>query len=154
MVPAFLVKLIELSSGYHAQVDDADFAELNKYKWSMSREGAAKNKLYAVRWITVSPGKRIKIRMHRVLLKLPPFKDDPTKTIVEHGDTNGLNNQRYNLKRLESQRKNMLLSPGWNRSKEFPSTAEVKGNFCEDCGKDTGFKELEICDICVAVVWA
>lgn len=147
-----LVKRIQLTQGYEALVDDEDFAHLNQFKWCCSREGAAKNKLYAIRWVRVN-GKKVKLRMHRVVLGLPPWKDDPTKTIVEHDDFNGLNNQRYNLKRLESQRKNMLKSPGWNRSLKFPTPLALKGNYCEDCHQDTGHPQLEICDACATVEW-
>lgn len=72
--------------GLVALVDDEDFESLNQYKWHAHKN--KKSGYYAVR---ATPNGAIK--MHRQILGLT----DP-KIFGEHGDRNGLNNQRNNLR--------------------------------------------------------
>lgn len=77
---------IQLTKGYVALVDDADYDVVAAYKWtaSMNRKSG---KVYARR----SEGRRC-FYMHRQLLGNPKGK------IVDHYDLDGLNNQRLNLR--------------------------------------------------------
>lgn len=76
---------ITLNKGYVTQVDVQDFEYLNQWKWlaEFDRWG----KVYAIRQTT--KGKK---RMHRVILNAP----DGMK--VDHRDSDGLNNQRSNIR--------------------------------------------------------
>lgn len=83
------MKLIPLTQGMFAEVDDADFKWLNVWKWYAAKGG---NTYYARRNIKNSDGKRSVISMHREIMNTPDGLE------VDHKDWNGLNCQRYNLK--------------------------------------------------------
>jgi len=84
------MKLIPLTKGYFAQVDDEDFEWLSQWKWCAH---VASNTVYAVRNIKIEKGEWALIWMHRQILGLT----DP-KVIGEHSDGNGLNNTRKNIR--------------------------------------------------------
>lgn len=79
------MKEIPLSKGYSAIVDDEDFDYLNQWKWTW-RKG------YATRTVTIAPGVRELIIMHRILLNAPDG------VFVDHINMNGLDNRRENLR--------------------------------------------------------
>jgi hypothetical protein len=86
------MKLVPLSKGLFAMVDDEDFELVNQFKWSAAifRNGVT----YAVRSGKRNKGqKRGGMRMHRLILGLT----DP-KIFADHRDHNGLNNQRNNIR--------------------------------------------------------
>jgi hypothetical protein len=78
------MSLIPLSSGKYAQVDDADFAYLSRWKWSFSRNTSTD---YASR---NSEGHSV--LMHRFILRAKKGQ------LVDHRDGDGLNNRRANLR--------------------------------------------------------
>lgn len=80
------MKEINLSQGYKAIVDDEDYEELNKHKWSYGNG-------YAFRQITID-GKRKQLRMHRFIMGLN-FNDE---RCVDHINHNTLDNRRENLR--------------------------------------------------------
>lgn len=81
------MKEIQLTQGYAAQVDDADFEWLSKWKWGYS-DG------YAVRY---DFSNKKAVYMHRVIIDTP----DGMKT--DHINTKDtLNNQRNNLRACTS----------------------------------------------------
>lgn len=83
------MKKVKLNDGTYALVDNADFELISKWKWQhfISKDKTPKH--YAER---VEHGKLI--RMHRFLLGLRVGE----KKIVDHIDSDGLNNQRKNLR--------------------------------------------------------
>ena len=83
------MKLIPLTQGYFAQVDDADYNWLMQWKWQAFIDP---NNVYARRDEKKVNGKRPHIWMHRQIMNTP---DDMQ---CDHGDHNGLNCQRENLK--------------------------------------------------------
>jgi len=70
-------------------VDDADFDWLNQWKW---RASVKSNTVYAITGIKRN-GRRTSLLMHRAILGVTDSKVD-----VDHGDGNGLNNQRENIR--------------------------------------------------------
>lgn len=91
------MKLIKLSGKYgagkYAMVDDEDYEELNKYKWSACNP--YKNIFYAKRTITrTENGKQMfeMLLMHRYILNCKG------KERVDHADGNTLNNQKNNIR--------------------------------------------------------
>lgn len=79
---------IPLTQGRVALVDDADYEWLMQWKWQAHK---CKNLFYATRSVQVQNIAK-EIRMHRVILQAPDG------VLVDHEDSNGLNNQRYNLR--------------------------------------------------------
>lgn len=102
------MKLLPLSRGLFAQVDDEDFEWLNQWKWSVyDTRGKT---LYAKR-LVYKNGKQKTLKLHRVILGIT----DP-KIHVDHKDRNGLNNQRNNL-RIAKRSENNTNRYGWGKSK-------------------------------------
>ncbi len=101
------MKTIPLTQGKVALVDDEDFEQLNQHKWCVSK---APNTHYAYR----GNG----ILMHRKILGLK--RGDGIDS--DHKDGNGLNNQRYNLRRC-SRKENIHNQ----RIQQRPKTSQYKG---------------------------
>jgi hypothetical protein len=96
------MKLITLTRGLCAKVDDEDFDELQKYKWYAVK---CAKKYYARR---TEGGK--KIYMHRHLAGYPP------RLFVDHKDGDSLNNQKENLRNC-NQSENMANRSGYDEAK-------------------------------------
>jgi hypothetical protein len=89
------MKIIDLVGNKVALVDDADFERISKHKWRV-HINRSKDKVvfYAVRTVKGMDGRKRIIYMHREILGLTLH--DGVKT--DHKDTDGLNNQRDNLR--------------------------------------------------------
>lgn len=86
-------KVIWLTQGQFALVDDVDYESLRGYNWHAERR---KNKFYA-RGRKAVNGNKIMVYMHSVIL------NSQTGMVVDHKDGNGLNNQRDNLRSCTQQ---------------------------------------------------
>lgn len=84
------MKLIPLSQGLFAQVDDDDFEFLDQWKWSADK---SYNTWYARRTEHLGNCKLVRIRMHRLIMQITD-----RKVFIDHKDGNGLNNQKDNLR--------------------------------------------------------
>ena len=110
------MKQIPLTQGKFAIVDDEDFEMLSKFKWCLR---LANGKTYAYRRAKnheKHPSKTVK--MHRFILNIV----DP-KIEVDHIDSNGLNNQRYNIRPC-THSQNLK-----NRGRQKNNTSGFKGVF-------------------------
>jgi hypothetical protein len=85
------MKEISLTQGKVVLVDDEDYEELNKYKWSAFRDSKGLGTYYAILHIWVN-GVRTPVRMHRIIVGAKPSEQ------VDHRDGDGLNDQRNNLR--------------------------------------------------------
>lgn len=84
------MKLIPLTQGKFAMVDDEDFEELSQVRWYAARDGKT---FYAFRKVRIDARtgaqRQRTVSMHKALTGLP---------VTDHRDGNGLNNQRANLR--------------------------------------------------------
>lgn len=88
------MKLIPLTQGKFAQVDDEDYERINKYKWCAHKQP---DTYYAVRTCIIK-GKQVTLQMHREILLLDTLKESDLKLVCDHKSRNGLNNQKSNLR--------------------------------------------------------
>lgn len=79
------MKLISLTQGFYAKIDDEDYDDLSKHKWYALRN---RNMIYAARRY-----KNKTVLMHREIFNLT---DCDTK--LDHEDRDGLNNQKSNIR--------------------------------------------------------
>lgn len=108
------MKEIQLTNGGVTTVDDADYLRLSQWKW---RRASAGRTFYAVRSEQLPDGRGTTIMMHRVILGLTP----EDKIEVDHRNSDGLNNQRSNV-RLANHKQN-----SWNRRKNKNNTSGYTG---------------------------
>lgn len=81
-------RLIPLTKGMHAIVDEADYDDLSQFKWLAHKDGKT---YYAIRFCRqVDDCELTRQKMHRRLL--------PEAQIVDHINGNGLDNRRINLR--------------------------------------------------------
>lgn len=97
------MKQIQLSRGMVALVDDSDFEWLNQWNWYPLKLGKNQIQHYAQGRMD---GRQL-VTMHRVIMGFPPFD-------VDHRNTNGLDNQRHNL-REATRSQNLHNKAGWSR---------------------------------------
>jgi hypothetical protein len=102
------MKIIELTRGKSAMVDDEDFEYLSQWKWFCSSGG------YAVRSVWAN-GKVQAIYMHREIVGAGSGQ------VVDHKDGNRVNNQRSNLRGCTS------LNNNANRKKSKGKSSQYKG---------------------------
>lgn len=103
------MKVIELTRGFVAIVDDEDFAELAQYRWRYQTGG------YAVRNSKGPDGKTRTIRMHCAIMgRRSGFE-------IDHRNGNGLDNRRGNL-RFATHEQN-----SWNQAAHKNSKTGIRG---------------------------
>ncbi len=105
------MKEIKLTQGKVAFVDDSDFDFLNRFNWCATKCG---NKFYATRMRDRIKGeKKSNILMHRVIM------DAKSGELVDHGDFNGLNNQKNNLRVCTKAQNNTHRQPNSKTSSKY-----------------------------------
>lgn len=102
---------LKLSTGEFTFLDSEDYLKFCKYSWYGHKNG----KTTYVERMKCSKGKRISIKLHRVILKAPPGVE------VDHINRNGLDNRKCNL-RLASRIENCR-----NLSKRSGGSSKYKG---------------------------
>lgn len=95
-LPLFDAVEIPLTKGYTALVDPCD-ADLAEYKWCAQTRMDC-DLVYAVRFIKRSKSGRVAYRLHRIILSRVLGRNLEPSELVDHVDSNGLNNQRSNLR--------------------------------------------------------
>lgn len=103
-------KLIPLTKGQFAIVDDADYDLLMQWKWTYLQ---GRKTGYAVRYTKVDD-KRVTVYMHRFIINAS------TGVEVDHKDRNGLNNTRNNIR---------IATPGQNRANAPKSNRKTTSRY-------------------------
>jgi hypothetical protein len=108
-----LIKIIPLTKGYEAMVDDEDYEMLNKHKWCAvkSRSG-----IYARRALPVLNGKQRCERMHRVILGLL----EAGLPHADHINGNSLDNRKCNLRIVTNRQNCMNRHPKKKKTSKYP----------------------------------
>ncbi len=96
-------KLIELTKGFSAVVDDEDYKMLRDFKWRVQSKPGS-DILYAVRTQHNRDGTTRHIRMHRQIMRALPGEE------IDHRNRNGLYNCKSNLRFCNTQQ-NCLNRP-------------------------------------------
>lgn len=109
------MKTIHLTQGKVALVDDEDYERVSQYKWCAYKPKGSKT-YYACRGVLRS-GVQTTEQMHRFILKLS------RKSKTDHRDGDGLNNQKFNLRRATN------AQNGRNRGKQVNNRSGYKGVF-------------------------
>lgn len=101
------MKLISLSQGLHAKVDDDDYDSLIRFKWTAVKTSGSR--IYALRKIGTQ-----NLYMHHFILgeTLPGHE-------VDHINGDGLDNQRSNLRLLTHQQNLMNRGPQKNNTSGY-----------------------------------
>jgi len=100
------MKLIPLTQGKFAQVDDHWFDYLMQWKWCANKN----NTIYYAQRSEKIDGKWVAIKMHRVIMKTPP------ELMVDHIDHNGLNNLEENMRNCTN-KQNSANKTAYGKSK-------------------------------------
>ena len=106
------MKKIKLTQNKFALVSNEDYEYLNQWKWCAHRD---RKTFYAVRTVSKGDRKYKTICMHQVIAERMGIKNP------DHADTNGLNNQRSNLRAATRSQQ------GANRNKGKNNTSGYKG---------------------------
>lgn len=109
----FFMKEIQLTQGFVALVDDANFDLLNQFKWQAK---VHKRIVYAARTIRISKNKRKEIKMHRVVMGVTDGNIH-----IDHINHNGLDNREENLRTCTHKQNH------GNRRKPIGCTSAYKG---------------------------
>lgn len=113
------MKIIKLTQGKVAFVDDADYAAVNAHKWHVVKRDW---QFHAARTVRKPDGRRTTQYLHQFLL--------PGVVLIDHEDGNGLNNQRYNLRPSTRQQNQQGF-----RHKKVGATSRFRGVKLHKCGK-------------------
>lgn len=118
------MKLVELTQGQFAMVDDEDYDLITQYSWQYHKSSG-----YAVHSFRINPMKTDLIGMQRFLLQ------GDRKIRIDHRDLNRLNNQRSNLRFCTGSQNQ------YNRTKQSNNKSGFKGVFFR---KDNGLYQASI----------
>jgi hypothetical protein len=110
------MKKIKLTQNKIALVDNEDYERLTKWSWYVVKKG---HNYYAVRQFRLFGKKKI-VYMHRQALEYNNFVFGKNLS-VDHIDHNGLNNQKHNLRVVNSKQQ------AQNRKKTKKKTSKFKG---------------------------
>jgi hypothetical protein len=110
-------RLIPLTQGRFAKVDQRDFEKLRMYKWFAKREGMT---WYARRHVKKNNKLRCFI-MHRVIM------NPPRGIVIDHINGDGLDNRRANLRICTIQENNCNRRGQGNSTSKYKGVSRTKG---------------------------
>ena len=110
----YFMKLIPLTQGQFAMVDDEDFEKVNQFKWIADKGRAT---YYAKR----RKGKTAKEIMHRFIMNV-----SSNLIHIDHKDHNGLNNQKENLRECSPHQNSMNTQIRNNKASQYKGVSIAK----------------------------
>ena len=118
------MKIVQLTQGKVALVDDNDYALVNEYTWCCHRnqKKSVNDTYYAATNIKNNDGYKT-LHMHRLIMGEPKGKD------IDHVNGNGLDNRKINLS-ICSRSENLL-----KQRKRNGTTSKYIGVSLHKCGK-------------------
>jgi len=102
------MKIIPLTQNQEALVDDELFDYLNQWKWHATKSTSKKRwkgNYYVARTIKTDRGQRLLKMHHQIWWKLHPETEGQV-ILIDHKDSNGLNNQVSNLRHASTLQNN------------------------------------------------
>lgn len=99
------MKIVPISNGKFAKVDDEDFELVSKFHWHMDGAGYARTNVWS---------ENKKPRMHRIILN-----DTDTKSHIDHINGDKLDNRKLNLRILSCSQNLMNRGPQANNSSGY-----------------------------------
>lgn len=133
------MKLITLTQGKFAQVDDEDFEYLNQFKWYADKGNTT---YYARGWVKLPDGRVKDIKMHRLLLNIID-----SKLHGDHEDHDGLNNQRNNLRAATRSQNGVNRRKKPNCSSKYIGVSIIKNKYRAQIRKDQKYIVLGTFDL-------
>lgn len=128
------MKRIKLTQGKYTLIDDEDFEMVNKFKWHALK---LRDKYYAGSNLKVSenPAKFKTLLLHRFIMNVTDKEIQ-----VDHINHNGLNNQKYNLRKATFAQNRANKNSNKNSASKYVgvSKAATKGKWRAIIGKKTG----------------
>lgn len=131
------MKTVALTKGKVAVVDDCDFAHISQFRWRAKlRTGSAGDDWYAIRNLVREDGSRTTIKMHREILGAPP------DSLVDHWDSDGLNNRRDNLRLCSLTQNNRNRRKQHSQSSSlFKGVTQVRGRWYAQIRVEAGKRQ-------------
>ena len=117
------MRLIPLTQGLFAKVDDEDFERLSKYSWRILRNRRA---IYAMTTIR-NNGVCKEIYMHRLILGITD-----TNIHIDHKDLDGLNNQKHNLRPCTRSQNLSNSESHKNTSSKYKGVSKFRNKWAAD----------------------
>ena len=113
-----VMEKIPLTQEKYALIDDEDYPIVSLFKWYAGKDS---NTFYASTSITLN-GKETKMRMHRLILNAKKGEE------TDHRDANGLNNQKFNLRKCTRSQNSMNVKKRQGKSSQYKGVSWHKRN--------------------------
>lgn len=121
------MKLIPLTQGKYAIVDDWNYECLNVFKWHASKRNRT---YYAITTIVRPDGTQTTLRMHRVILGAMPGQ------ITDHENRNGMDNRIENLRFCNNSQSSTNKAKTKSNSTGFKGIRKRGNRWTANIGKD------------------